>query len=127
MARILSIGYLRDFLEQRAELLHEAGHSVHNAATRDEAAALLAIGNYDVCIFGHGVPENERNEMAAASRSTSPNVALIFLYSGQIRRAELADAVLNFHSSLPDLVQTVDYLVSKKQEARTIAPRARTG
>jgi CheY-like chemotaxis protein len=129
MAHVLCIGYLRNFLEARSALLRDAGHSVHCAATAEEASAYLSIGNYDVCIFGHGVPEEDRNNMAARVRLTSPNVAMIFLYSGSIKKAEMADAILNVHGNLPDLVQTVEYLTSKKREecGRISAVRRQTG
>jgi hypothetical protein len=57
--------------------------------------ALLRLGDFDVAVLGHGIPQTERDCLADYLLEKKPNIRIVMMYSGSIRRAEHADAVVS--------------------------------
>jgi len=120
VAKILSVGYLQDFLTKRAEVLAGAGYLVTSVNCVEDVVRLMEKPDFDVAIFGHGIPTEDRNLMTGYIKDCCPKIAVVFLYAGSIEQAEAADAILNFHGAPEDLVNTVKYLVEKKGNGKTM-------
>lgn len=114
--RVLSVGRDPQLLQWRNNLLRRSGYLVTDARTAADAMAALGRPQ-DLVIFGHAVPEEERNQIAASARATQPKMKIIMLYLGRIRRAELADAVLSVSGRPEDLLRTIEHLVAQGKEA----------
>jgi len=110
------VGRDRQLLMWRNNLLRSQGYAVTDARTA--ADAMAALGKpYDVIIFGHAVPEEERNQIAAAAKNAQPAAKIIMLYLGTIRRAELADALLSVVGKPEALLHTIEVLLAERGEA----------
>ena len=120
MAKILSVGYLQDFLRKRGEVLASAGYQVVSVCSVDEVIKALEKTTFDIAIFGHGVPTHDRNVMTGHIKECCPSTSVIFLYEMSIERAEAADAILNIHGAPSDLINTVQYLLDKKKMNRGV-------
>lgn len=114
--KVLSVGRDPQLLQWRNNMLRQRGYVVSDARTASDAMAALGRP-HDVIIFGHAVPEEERNQIAAAARSTQPAAKIIMLYLGTIRKAELADAVLSVGGKTEDLIHTIEHLLAPGAEA----------
>ena len=117
MARVLSVGYLQDFLKKRNEHIAQGGHKVIPAMSIEQSLALARDDKFDVMVFGHFVPTQDRNTIARYFKEHFPHIAVIFLYEGHIEQAELADAILNVYGDPQDLVQTITYLHERQRPA----------
>ncbi len=114
--RVLSVGRDRQLVQWRNNLLRRCGYLVTDARTASDAMGALGKP-HDLIIFGHAVPEEERNQIATAARSAQPKTKIIMLYLGTIRRAELADAVLTVRGKPEDLLRTIEHLLAQRKEA----------
>ena len=110
MARVLSVGYLEEFLKRRNEHIAHGGHAVIPATSIAQSLTLANEDKFDVMVFGHFVPAEDRNTIARYFKEHFPQISVIFLYEGHIEKAELADAILNVNGDPEDLVQTITYL-----------------
>lgn len=120
MAKILYVGYLQEFLRQRGEVLASAGYQVVSVRSIGEVLkALESHATFDVAVFGHGVPTEDRNLMTGHIKDRSPSTSVIFLYDTSCERAESADAILNVQGAPSDLINTVKYLIDKKSGVRS--------
>jgi DNA-binding NtrC family response regulator len=108
--RVLSVGKIPELLFERNNLLRAAGYKVNTARTAADAMALLGRP-HQVVIFGHAVPEDERNLIAAAARASYPKVKIIMLYMGAIQKAELADALLSANGNHDALLRALEHLL----------------
>jgi DNA-binding NtrC family response regulator len=115
VARVLSVGYLQEFLKKRNEHIARGGHQVIPATSIEQSRALASEDKFDVIVFGHFVPTEDRNTIARYFKEHFPQIAVIFLYEGHIEKAELADAILNAHGDPEDLVQTITYLHERQR------------
>ncbi len=115
MASVLSIGLKKDALAERHRILREAGFEVVSSGVHEPLEPLASATRFQVAIFGPLVPESERNQAAARLVRACPHIRIIMLYEDTIRKAELADAVLNVKISSDDLARTVRYLIDKQQ------------
>ena len=61
MCRVLSIDYSVPYLVKRHATLRQAEIPVESASSLREAMALMRLGEFDVAVLGHGIPETERN------------------------------------------------------------------
>jgi len=114
MAKILLIGYERNWVDARRRGLHAAGHTVTCAQTFAQGLRLLESGKFDVVVLGHAIPQQQRNTLAAAAkRSNGGGTRVLVLYSARIDHAELADALVDTSASTDDLTRAVEYLVGR--------------
>jgi DNA-binding NtrC family response regulator len=95
MCRVLSVEYSIPHLVKRHVALRRAEIAVESASSFREAMALLRLGEFDVAVLGHGIPETERDRMADQVLETKPSIRIVMMYSGSISHAEHADAVLS--------------------------------
>ncbi len=113
--RVLSVGRIAEVMAARSALLRSAGYTVSAARTTADAMALLSEPHH-VVVFGHAVPEAERNLIAGAARKSCPGVKVIMLYIGAIQNAELADALLAANGSPQALIRAIEHLTSGARE-----------
>lgn len=104
--RILSLGYIEELLRERHRLLITAGFEVISVETKSKALKLLETQGFDVLIIGHGVPVEQRNEVAIRAKIWR-RAGVIFLYKWNINNAEFADAVLSIDGCAEHLADTV--------------------
>ena len=119
--RVLSFGYVEEFLEERHNLLVSAGFEVISVASKSEAVKLLEAKEFDVLLVGHGVPAEQRNQVAVRAK-LSGKTLVIFLYRLNINKAEYADAVLSVDGCAEHLLETIRRIAS---EAKAEAPPQR--
>jgi DNA-binding response OmpR family regulator len=119
---ILSVGYIKNLLSRRNELLERAGFTVIAATSAVQALSAAREARPDLAIFGHGVPTEDRNSIAEALRAVHPAIHFIYLYRGHASYTEMADAILNVEGDPADLVETVRYLMEKKAAAEKARP-----
>jgi DNA-binding response OmpR family regulator len=120
VARILSVGYLQDFLQTRSEILAAEGHQVVSVRKVEDVIREIEKKSFDVAIFGHGVPTQDRNLMTAHIKESSGSCSVIYLYSRSIEQTEGADAILNVLGAPEDLINTVKYLAEKKKDRSSL-------
>jgi DNA-binding response OmpR family regulator len=111
-ARVLSVGYLVEQLQDRNQRLRKAGFTVDSTSDSDRAFALASANHYDCTVLGLAVPESVRNDIAAAVREKNPAAIVVMLYWGSIQNAELADAVLSVKTSDDDLQSILKHLLA---------------
>ena len=115
MAKILLIGYERDWVEGRRRGLRAAGHLVTCAQTLAQGLRAIQSGRFDVVVLGHAIPQQQRNALAAAAKkSNDGGTRVLVLYSARIDHAELADALVDTSASTDDLSRAVEYLVGRQ-------------
>ena len=95
MCRVLSVEYSILHLVKRQVTLRRAEIPVESASSLREALALLRLGELNVAVLGHGIPEAERNRIADTLLETKPNIRIVMMYAGSINNADHADAVLS--------------------------------
>lgn len=104
--RVLSLGYIEDLLWERHRLLCAAGFEVTSVDTKSKALKILESHEFDVLVVGHGVPVEQRNEVAIRAKIWR-KAGVIFLYRWNINHAEFADAVLSVDGCAEHLVDAV--------------------
>jgi hypothetical protein len=70
---VFSFGYVEEFLRERHELLVSAGLQVTSVACKSEAVKLLETKEFDVLLVGHGVPAEQRNQVAVRAKAMGQN------------------------------------------------------
>ena len=110
MPRILLIGTSAVLLAQRRQAFESAGYEVEVASV-SQAVRLMECRQFDAVVTGHTIDERERAQLASAIRAKQLSSKIVCLYLGNIRNAEVANAVLQVTSPLEDLVHTVNELV----------------
>ena len=112
MCRVLSVEYSIPYLVKRHVALRRAEIAVESASSLREAMALLRLGEFDVAVLGHGIPETERDRIADTLLETKPSMRIVMMYSGAISHAEHADAVLSIDGE-QHLVPTIKTLTAR--------------
>jgi DNA-binding NtrC family response regulator len=120
MCRVLSIEYSVPFLVKRHVMLRRAEIPVESASSLREALALLRLGEFDVAVLGHGIPDEERNRIADTLLQTKPNIRIVMMYSGSITHADHADAVLSVEGE-QHLIPTIKSLTGRTQVLKRAA------
>ena len=120
MCRVLSIEYSIPYLVKRHVTLRHADIPVESASTLREVTALLRLGDFDVAVLGHTIPEAERTRIANTLLETKPNIRIVMMYSGSIERADHADAVLSVEGE-QHLVPTIRSLTARTQVLKRAA------
>ena len=114
MCRVLSVEYSIPYLVKRHVGLRRAEIPVESASSLREALALLRLGEFDVAVLGHGIPESERNHIADTLLEVKPSIRIVMMYSGSISNADHANAVLSIDGE-QHLVPTIKSLTSRAQ------------
>ena len=112
MCRVLSVEYSIPYLVKRHVALRRAEIAVESASSLREAMALLRLGEFDVAVLGHAIPEAERDRIADTLLETKPSMRIVMMYSGSISHAEHADAVLSVDGE-QHLVATIKTLTAR--------------
>jgi DNA-binding NtrC family response regulator len=115
LARILSFGTVKSFLDERARLLATHGFNVSSVSQKDEMLRLAKMMPPDIVIFGHAVPPGLRSALSASVKKINPETYLVYMYQGSTDGTEMADAVLNLDSQPTTLVETIKYLLERHQ------------
>jgi DNA-binding NtrC family response regulator len=114
MCRVLSIEYSIPYLVKRHVGLRRAEIPVESASSLREAMALLRLGEFDVAVLGHAIPEEERNHIADTLLEFKPTIRIVMMYAGSIANADHADAVLSIDGE-QHLVPTIKSLTARSQ------------
>ena len=122
--RVLSFGYVEEFLEERHKLLVSAGFEVISVASKSEAVTLLETKEFDVLLVGHGVPAEQRNQVAVRAKLWGKTL-VIFLYRWNINKAEYADAVLSVDGCADHLLETIRRIDSEAKAESAIPAKRR--
>jgi DNA-binding response OmpR family regulator len=122
---LLSVGYDRALLNIRNRLLRGAGFDVISAPSVEDALHAVENKVPQVVILGHRIPPMHRNQITEALKRVNSSVRILMLYDRAISGAELADAILNVAGDPHDLVQTVEYLLSKPARSTQVGPGQR--
>src|SRR4051812_29612921 len=117
MCRVLSVEYSIPYLVKRHVALRRAEVPVESASTLREALTLMRLGEFDVAVLGHAIPEAERNRIAEALLELKPSMRLIMMYAESISNADRADAVLSLGGE-QHLVPTIKSLTARMKAAR---------
>jgi DNA-binding NtrC family response regulator len=115
MARILLVGYIPALLEERERFLRAAGHDVTVAVSFSTAFIAIQQSPIDVAIFGYTVPEEERNQLAAALKDACPSAKIIMRYLTSVNNTELADALMPTTATADELLRAINHLISKSR------------
>src|SRR3954469_2643709 len=119
MAKILSFGIDKTFLDTRAKLLAGQGLTVSSVSQKDEATRLFKMINPEIVIFGQKVPESLRSSLSRQFKKSRPDVQMIYMYLGSTDGTDMADAILNVESEPDVLISTIRYLEERKQPSAT--------
>jgi DNA-binding NtrC family response regulator len=120
MCRVLSVEYSIPYLVKRHVALRKVEIAVESASSLREATALLRLGEFDVAVLGHGIPEAERDRIADYLLETKPNIRIVMMYSGSISHADHADAVLSIDGE-QHLVPTIKTLAARMKSLKRAA------
>jgi DNA-binding NtrC family response regulator len=119
MCRVLSVEYSIPYLVKRHVGLRKASIAVESASTLREALQLMRLGEFDVVVLGHGIPDSERNGIADALMQAKPSIRVIMMYADSISNAEQAHAVLSI-SGEQHLVPTIKMLAARLKASRSL-------
>jgi DNA-binding NtrC family response regulator len=119
MCRVLSVEYSIPYLVKRHVALRRAEIPVESASTMREALSLMRLGEFDVAVLGHAIPETERNRIAEALLEMKPSIHIIMMYTGSISNADRAAAVLSIGGE-QHLVPTIKSLAARMKAARGV-------
>ena len=89
------------------ETLVRAGFEVQCVTTGCKALELIGSIPFDLFIAGFRVPEQDRNEVASHFKKRNAKGRVVFLYSGSIRNAEIADVVISVQSGPAELALVI--------------------
>jgi DNA-binding NtrC family response regulator len=120
MCRVLSVEYSIPYLVKRHVALRKVEIAVESASSLREATALLRLGEFDVAVLGHGIPEAERDRIADYLLESKPNIRIVMMYSGSISHADHADAVLSIDGE-QHLVPTIKTLAARMKSLKRAA------
>jgi hypothetical protein len=115
VAKILSFGINKEFLDARAKSLVAHGLNVSSVSQKDEALRIARMMMPAIVIFGHAVPPTLRASLSRSMKKISPEVQLIYMYKGSTDGTEMADAILNVESEPMVLVDTIKYLIERNK------------
>jgi CheY-like chemotaxis protein len=119
MAKVLLVGYIREFLETEKNVLHAAGYEVTMATTLETAHQAINLEIFDVAVLGYSVPQQERNQLAARLKQSNPATKIIFIYFASIQNTEHADALVPTTASAQEVLRAVDHLLSDRDKSKT--------
>lgn len=119
MARVLLVGYIPEFLQERERTFQAAGYEVAIASSFATAATAIEQRQFDVAVLGFSVPQEERNQLARAVKHASPGTKIIMIYFNSTKDTELADALMQTGASAEEMVRAVNHLLNEQNRSRT--------
>ncbi len=116
MSRILSVSSDTHLLVTRNVVLAAAGYYVASPKVPQEAASLLAEGNFQAVIIGDSVIPETRRQIILALRGTSSSIPIIFVSASPDSGDEsLADVSVDVSGGPLPLVRVLDSQLKKLQ------------
>jgi CheY-like chemotaxis protein len=112
MAKILLVGYLRELIEEKTNVLRRGGHEVTLATRLQDACQAAKQQVFDLAVLEFSVPEQERHKLARALKNKRPNTRIIVLYFDRPDRAEFADVLIRANLRPEALLRAVNYILS---------------
>ncbi len=128
--RILCVGTYPDLVHTRSLIFAQAGHSVKQAHTKDEAERVLAREAFDVVVLEHCIRMKERHALAAFVKQTSPQTQILVLHASGSGPGSHADAALDSRSGPAAILEAVQSLflpAAKKASQGVSKTQARAG
>ena len=119
MAKVLLVGYIREFLDTEKNVLHAAGYQVTMATTLETAHQAINQQTFDVAVLGYSVPQQERTQLATRLKQASPAAKIIFIYFASLQNTQLADALVPTTASAQEVLRAVDHLLSDPDKSKT--------
>jgi CheY-like chemotaxis protein len=112
MAKILLVGYVRELIREKHEVLRSGGHDVMLATKLEEACQAAKQQVFDVAVLGFSVPEPERNRLARTLKRKRPETKIIMLYFSSAGHTEFADVLIHAHVRPEELLRAVNYIIN---------------
>ena len=119
MAKVLLVGYIREFQEAEKNVLHAAGYQVTTALTLEAAHRAINQETFDVALLGYSVPSQERNQLAARLKQANPAAKIIMIYFGSTSNTEQADALVPTTATAQEVLRAVDHLLNNRDQSKT--------
>lgn len=119
MAKVLLVGYIRELLEERDQVLRAAGHQPTMASTQEIALQAIEQNTFDVAVLGFSVPEQERNEMARRLSQANPDTRIVMIYFDSVKNTELADALIPTTANAQDVLRAVNHVAQAQKKSQT--------
>jgi len=119
MAKVLLVGYIREFQEAEKNVLHAAGYQVTTALTLEAAHQAISQETFDVAILGYSVPSQQRNQLATSVKQANPAAKIILIYFASTQNTELADALVPTTATAQEVLRAVDHLLSNPDQSKT--------
>ncbi|MGC2694571.1 MAG: hypothetical protein WA738_02160 [Candidatus Angelobacter sp.] len=119
MAKVLLVGYIREIMEERLNVLLAGGHEVEIASAWKAADQATSPFICDVAVLGSCVPEQERSQIARSLISANPAIKIIMVYFSSIKNTELADALLPKTAGSEDILRAVNHILKPADRSKT--------
>jgi len=119
MAKILLVGYIRELLEERRNVLYAAGYHVTLASGRDTAFQAIEQDTFDAAVLGYSVPEEERNEIARRLVRANPDTKIVMIYFTSVQNTEFADALIPTTAGAPEVLRAVNHVLKAQRSSKT--------
>jgi DNA-binding response OmpR family regulator len=117
MAKVLLVGYIRELLEERDQVLRAAGHHATVAASPEAAFQAIEQDVFDVAVLGFSVPEQERNEMARRLGRANSDIRIVMIYFDDIRNTELADVLIPTTAGAQEVLRAVNHILKTQKSS----------
>ncbi|HEX4663303.1 MAG TPA: hypothetical protein VH196_02860 [Terriglobales bacterium] len=97
MPHIVTLSVGRDplLLQTRGQVLRSDGYTVSSTLLVDQALQQFVAGDFDIVILCHSIPFREREKLAEAIHSRSPNTPVVVVAAGYGGKDRAADAVID--------------------------------
>ena len=116
MAKILLVGYVRELIEEKHDVLRIGGHEVTLATRLHEACQAAKQQAFDLAVLEFSIPEIERNQLARAIKRQRPYTKIIMLYFARTGHTECADVLLHANVRPEELLRAVNYIINAKDK-----------
>jgi CheY-like chemotaxis protein len=119
MAKVLLVGYIREHLEERKNVLHAGGHHATAAANQQAAYQAIEQDTFDVAVLGFSVPEQERNAIARRLTQSNSDTRIVMIYFTSVQNTELADALIPTTANAQDVLRAVNHVLKTQKSSKT--------
>jgi DNA-binding NtrC family response regulator len=116
MPHIITLSVGRDplLLQTRGQVLRSDGYTVSSTFSAEQARQQFKAGDFDIVILCHSIPARERERLADAIHSHSPNTPVVVVAAGYGSKDRAADAVIDNEPAT--LLQELPKLLHKPPE-----------